>query len=62
MSGTNMTVTSWLEQAVKDAERRGLHDLKPLLEGLARSITAVRLADWNADPAGPAGPTTTNEH
>ena len=56
-----MTVKLWLEQAVQDAERRGLPGLKPLLDGLARSITAIRLADWNADPAVPAGPDATNE-
>jgi hypothetical protein len=49
-----MTVTEWLEQAVLDAERRGLPALRPLLEGLARSTAALRAADWNRDLSGTA--------
>ena len=41
-----MTVDSWLEHAVADAERRGLSALRPLLEALARSTSALRGADW----------------
>jgi hypothetical protein len=41
------SVDSWLRWAVEDAERRGLPDLKPLLEGLARATVALRAADWN---------------
>ena len=40
-----MTVQSWLAAAVADAERRGLHDLKPLLEALSRSTDSLRKAD-----------------
>jgi len=40
---------SWLEDAVRDAERRGLPDLRPLLEALARATVALRAADWNLD-------------
>jgi hypothetical protein len=40
-----MTVESWLEAAVADAERRGLAPLKALLETLARSTAALRAAD-----------------
>jgi hypothetical protein len=40
-----MTVESWLAAAIADAERRGLPDLKPLLETLARSTAALRKAD-----------------
>lgn len=40
-----MRIEDWLESAVKDAERRGLGDLKPLLEALARSAAALREAD-----------------
>ena len=47
-----MTVKLWLEQASHDAERRGLPSLKPLLEALARSTAALRLADWNDDATG----------
>ena len=42
-----MTVDRWLAAALADAERRGLPELKPLLQGLAASITALRAADWN---------------
>ena len=44
-----MTIESWLEAAIADAERRGLPALKPLLEALARSTTALRRADFNDD-------------
>ncbi|HEY3384149.1 MAG TPA: hypothetical protein VGK32_20510 [Vicinamibacterales bacterium] len=40
-------VDAWLRSAVEDAERRGLPELRPLLEGLARSTIALRSADWN---------------
>jgi hypothetical protein len=40
-------VRAWLRAAVGDAEHRGLPELKPLLEGLARSTLALRTADWN---------------
>jgi hypothetical protein len=39
-----MTVESWLSSAIADAERRGLPELKPLLETLARSTEALRRA------------------
>jgi len=44
----------WLENAIQDAERRGLPDLKPLLEALARATSALRSADWNDDATGEA--------
>jgi hypothetical protein len=40
-----MTVTSWLAAAIADAERRGLPELKPLLETLARATEGLRKAD-----------------
>jgi hypothetical protein len=40
-----MDVDAWLEAASTDAERRGLPELKPLLESLARSLRALREAD-----------------
>jgi hypothetical protein len=43
-----MTVESWLAAAIADAERRGLAGLKPILETLARSTTALREADRRA--------------
>lgn len=39
-----MTLEDWLEQATRDADRRGLEALKPLLETLARSTAALRRA------------------
>jgi hypothetical protein len=47
-----MTIKTWLEMASHDAERRGLVDLRPILETLARATAALRAADWNADAAG----------
>lgn len=40
-----MQVDAWLKAASHDAERRGLAELKPLLETLARSTAALREAD-----------------
>ena len=42
-----MTVDQWLERAVADAERRGMPELVPLLENLAKATVALRAADWN---------------
>ena len=47
-----MTVKVWLENAIDDAERRGLAGMRPLLEALARSTSALRSADWNFDATG----------
>jgi hypothetical protein len=49
-----MTIDAWLERAVHDAERRGLPELGPLLTAMARSMSALRAADWNDDAAGNA--------
>ena len=43
-----MTVEEWLRFALGDAERRGLPELKPLLEHLARAIGTLRGADFNS--------------
>jgi hypothetical protein len=40
-----MNIDAWLSAAIADAERRGLPELKPLLETLARSTAALRKAD-----------------
>ena len=40
-----MQIDVWLKAACDDAERRGLPELKPLLETLARSTQALREAD-----------------
>jgi hypothetical protein len=42
-----MQVDAWLDAARRDADRRGLPDLLPLLEALARATAALRAADWN---------------
>jgi len=47
-----MTIKTWLETAAQDAERRNLPGLRPLLEALARSTSALRSADWNFDATG----------
>ncbi len=40
-----MKIDMWLKAACDDAERRGLPELKPLLETVARSTAALREAD-----------------
>jgi hypothetical protein len=47
-----MTIKTWLDNAIQDAERRGLAPLVPLLEALARSTSALRSAEWNANATG----------
>ena len=47
-----MTIKMWLDTAIQDAERRNLPALRPLLEALARSTSALRSADWNFDATG----------
>lgn len=55
-----MTIAEWLENALNDADRRELPALRPLLESLAKSTTALRAADWNLDLSGQ--PETPPEH
>jgi hypothetical protein len=38
-------VEAWLARSIADADARGLRELKPLLESLARSLQALRDAD-----------------
>jgi hypothetical protein len=45
-----MTVDAWLKAAIEDAERRGLPELRPLLEALARSTRALREIDRSMAP------------
>jgi hypothetical protein len=47
-----MTIEAWLRTALEDAQRRGLTDLKPLLESLARATEALRAADFNVSASG----------
>jgi hypothetical protein len=44
-----MTLDAWLQAAIADAERRGLPELKPILETLAKATQAIRDADFNED-------------
>ena len=44
-----MTVDEWLEVVIADAARRGLSQLRPMLEALARATKALREADFNPD-------------
>jgi hypothetical protein len=46
-----MTLDTWLKAALEDAARRGIPELKPLLESLARATGALRSADFNDDAA-----------
>lgn len=49
---------AWLTAAIADADRRGLPELRPLLEGLARSTAIVRAADREQPESGPEPPAT----
>jgi hypothetical protein len=39
-----MTIESWIQAAIADAERRGLPELKAMLEALAKSTQVLRRA------------------
>ena len=56
-----MTIESWLQAAIADAERRGLPELKPLLETLAGATTALRSADFNDDASGKQPPVVSHQ-
>jgi hypothetical protein len=47
-----MTIESWLQAAINDSNRRGLPELKPILETLARATNALRAADFNDHASG----------
>ena len=47
-----MTVDTWLEVVLADADRRGLPALKPLLQTLAKATRALRDADFGDDASG----------
>lgn len=51
-----MTIEDWLAGACADADRRGLADLKPLLESLADATRALRTAGWEETSGAPAAP------
>jgi hypothetical protein len=50
-----MKVEDWFEISTRDAERRGLPALVPLLEMLRRSTTALRATDWGDETDDIAG-------
>jgi len=47
-----MTIDAWLQSAIADAEKRGMPELKPILETLARSTRALRATVVNDDASG----------
>lgn len=49
-----MTLQDWLRAAQADAERRGLVDLKPLLETLAQATAALREAEFENEETPPS--------
>jgi len=51
-----MTIEDGLAGACADADRRGLADLKPLLESLADATRALRTAGWDDASGTPAAP------
>jgi hypothetical protein len=48
----------WLQSALRDAERRQLPALRPLLEALSRSTALLRAADWNLELTDQAKPSS----
>jgi hypothetical protein len=48
-----MNIDEWLKAAIADAERRGIPELKPLLEALAQSTKALRTAQFGGRANGP---------
>jgi hypothetical protein len=48
-----MSLDEWLKAAIADAERRGLPELKPILEGLADAARALRAAGLGGQADGP---------
>ena len=42
------SVSAWRDWAKADAERRGLPQLAPLIDGLSTTIARLRAGDWNA--------------
>jgi len=46
-----MDIEAWLNAAVADAKRRGLPQLEPLLQALARSTETLRATTFTGPPA-----------
>ncbi len=47
-----MTLDEWVQHCRRDAERRGLFELVPLLGTLAEATRTLRAGDWHDDPTG----------
>ena len=56
-----MTPDDWLAAARRDADRRHLPDLKPLLDALADATRALRAASWNRHATGPRSAVDTSD-
>ena len=52
-TGSTMNIEEWLKAAIADAERRGLPELKPLLEALAQATRALRAERFGGQANGP---------
>ena len=50
-----MTVDAWVAAAIADAERRGLPELRPLIEALAQATRTLRAADLTRQEPVPNG-------
>ena len=50
---TPVSVDEWLKAAVADAERRGMPEMKPILESLASAARALREAGLGGQANGP---------
>ena len=48
-----MNIDAWLKAAIEDAERRGLPELRPMLETLAQATRALRGAAFGERAAPP---------
>lgn len=48
-----MTLDDWYDAAREDAERRGLPDMKPVIDALQQATRQLREADWNDDARSP---------
>ena len=57
-----MTIEDWLKAAIADAERRGLPELKPLLEGLAQATQLLRSAGFGGSASEIADPGESFDH
>lgn len=58
---THFSIDAWKAWALADAERRGLHALKPLLEGLAGATARLRATAWHPAPDVADAPAPSNQ-